>query len=172
MSKEQKAKITLTLIAIFVAGALAGGFVVSAFSSRGSPPAFGNLSERKMSRLAGELELTEAQIARIKPIIDEVSEEIRSVRHETMAEFARLYKDMEKRVIAELTPEQTEKFKAHQEAHRNRAEKMLKQRRMDGERRGPRGMEDNRGPSDGLLPDPPPDPPPPPKEGPPLLPPS
>jgi Spy/CpxP family protein refolding chaperone len=168
MSKEQKAKITFTLIAIFVAGALAGGFVVSAFSSRGRPPGFGNLSERQMSRMASELELTEAQIARIQPIIDDISEEIRSVRQESMAEFARLYKDMEKRVIAELTPEQTELFKARQEERRHRAEKMLKQRRMDGERRGPHGMEDNRDPRDG----PPPDPPPPPKEGPPLLPPA
>lgn len=169
MSKEQKAKITLTLIAIFVAGAIAGGFVVSAFSSRVGPPAIGNLSERQMSRMASKLELTEVQIARIKPIIDEVSEEVRSVRHETMGEFARLYKEMEKRVIAELTPEQTEKFKAHQEAHRNRAEKMLKERRMDGERRGPHGLEDNRSARDGPPPDPPP---PPPEEGPPLLPPS
>jgi Spy/CpxP family protein refolding chaperone len=172
MSKEQKAKITITLIAIFVAGALAGGFVVSAFSSRGRPPSIGNLSERQMSRMASKLELTEEQIARIHPIIDEISEEIRSVRHESMAEFARLYKEMEKRVIAELTPEQTEKFNAYQEERRQRAEKMLKQRRMDGERRGPHGMDDNRDPRDRPLPDPPPDPPPPPQDGPPLLPPA
>ena len=150
MSKGQKAKISITLIAIFVAGAIAGGFGVSSFSSRGRPPALGNLSERQMSRMVSELALTEDQIARIQPIIDNISEEIRSVRHESMAEFARLYKDMEKRVIAELTSEQTDKFKARQEERRHRAENMLKQRRMDGERRGPRGMEDNRGPRDGL----------------------
>ena len=172
MSKGQKTKITLTLIAIFVAGALAGGFVVSAFSSRGRPPSFGNLSERQMNRMAGALELTETQIARIQPIIDEISEEIRSVRQESVAEFAGLYKEMEKRVIAELTPEQVETFMAHQEERRKRAEKMLKQRRMDGGRRGPHGTDGNRDPRDRPLPDTPPDPPPPPGEDPPLLPPT
>jgi Spy/CpxP family protein refolding chaperone len=170
MSKEQKAKITVTLIAIFLAGALAGGFFVSAFSSRGRPPSFGNLSERQMSRMTSILELSEAQIARIHPIIDDISEQIRSIRQESMAEFAGLYKEMEKRVIAELTPEQIEKFNAYQEERRQRAEKMLKRRRMDGERRGPRGMDGDL--KDRPLPDPPPDPPPPPSEEPPLLPPA
>ena len=166
MSNERKAKITITLIASCVTGAIAGGFAVSAFSSRGRPPSFGNLSERQMSRMASELELTEAQIVRIQPIIDDISQQIRSVRHESLAELASLYKDMKERVIAELTPEQAEIFRARQEARSNRAEKMLKQRRMDGERRGP-GRMDGVGPRSG----PPPDPPPPPEEGPPLLPP-
>ncbi|RKX35398.1 MAG: hypothetical protein DRP71_03815 [Verrucomicrobia bacterium] len=137
MSKEQKAKVTIILIAIFLAGAIAGGFVVSSFTSRGRPPGFGNLSERQLNRMTGVLELTEDQIARIKPIVEEVSENVRSVRHESMAEFARIYNDMEKRVIAELTPEQTEIFEAHQKERRHRAENMLKQRR------GPGRMEDD-----------------------------
>lgn len=151
MSKEQKAKVTITLIAIFLAGAIAGGFVVSAVSDRGRPPGFGNLTERQLNRIAGVLELTEDQIARIKPIVEEVSENVRSVRHESMAEFARIYNDMEKRVIAELTPEQTEIFKAHQKERRHRAENMLKQRRMDGEHRGP-GRVDGSGPRRGPPP--------------------
>lgn len=155
MSNGHKAKITATLIAIFAAGAIAGGFAVSAFSDRGRPPVLGNLSERQMSRMASELELTDDQIARIQPIVEDISEEIRSVRRKSMTEFVRLYNEMEKRVIAELTPEQAEIFKERQEIRRRRAEEMLKQRRMDGERRGP-GRMGGPGPRHGPPPDRPP----------------
>ena len=166
MSNGNKTKITVTLIAIFAAGAIAGGFVVSAFSERSRLPALGNLTERQMNRIASELELTDDQIARIMPIVEDVSEEIRSVRHKSMTEFIRLYNDMEKKVTAELTPEQTEIFRERQELRRRRAEEMLK-RRMDGERRGPGRMDgagprhgpplDRPPPLDGTQDEPPPD---------------
>ena len=154
MSNGNKTKITVTLIAIFAAGAIAGGFFVSAFSERSRPPTLGNLTERQMNRIARELELTDDQIARIMPIVEDISEEIRSVRHKSMSDFIRLYNDMEKRVTAELTPEQAEIFGERQELRRRRAEEMLK-RRMDGERRGP-GRMDGTGPPHGPPPDRPP----------------
>ena len=156
MSTQQKAKITITLIAIFVAGAIAGGFARSAFSGHGRSPAFGNLTDRQMTRMVKDLGLTDDQITRIRPMVEEISEEIRSVRRESMAEFARLYDEMTKRVASELTAEQTEIFKARQDERRRRAERMRNQRRMDGDRRGPRRMEGDHGKRHPSPPDRPP----------------
>jgi hypothetical protein len=158
MITKQKAKITITLIAIFVTGVIAGGFA----KSRGHRPAFGNLTDRQMTQMIKELELTDDQIARIQPIVEDISEDIRLMRLETRANLARLYHGMTQQVVSELTAEQTDIFKARQDERRRRAEHMLKQRRMDEDRRGPHQLKGSHEEGNGPSPDhPSPDHPPP-----------
>lgn len=137
MMNVAKTKIAAYLLAIFLIGCVAGGFAASAFfNKRPGPPGLSDLSERQMGRMITELSLTEEQVARIEPIVKEVVEQIRTVRRDSMAEFARLYGEMTERVETELTPEQKEVFRQIQNERKQRAERMLKQHRQDGEGQG------------------------------------
>lgn len=167
MMNVAKTKIAVYLLAIFLIGCVAGGFVTSSFSKkRPGPPPMSDLSERQMGRMIKELSLTDEQVARIEPIVREVIEQIRTVRRDSMVEFARLYGEMTERVETELTPEQTSIFRRMQDEKRKRAERMLKQHRQDGGGQG-EGRRQGGGwqSRDGPRPEPPPpgeEPPPPP----------
>lgn len=169
MMNVAKTKIAAYLLAIFLIGCVAGGFAASAFSKkRPGPPPMSDLSERQMVRMVKELSLTEEQVTRIEPIVREVVGEIRTVRRDSMAEFARLYGELTERVETELTPEQMVIFRRKQDEKRQRAERMLKQHRQDGDGQGGGHRQSGGwGPRDGPRPEPPPsveDPPPPPPE--------
>lgn len=169
MMNVAKTKVAAYLLAIFLIGCVAGGFAASAFSKKHpGPPPMSDLSERKMVRMIKDLSLTEEQVARIEPIVRDVVEQIRTVRRDSMADFARLYGELTERVVSELTPEQTVIFRRKQDEKRQRAERMLKQHRQDGEgQSGGHRQGEGWGPRDGPRPEPPPsveDPPPPPPE--------
>ena len=138
MITTERLKITIYLVALFLVGGVAGGFIALAWKGRPGPPSMSNVTERQMNRMIGELSLTEAQVERIRPILAGISEEIRGVRRESMAEFARIYGEMVKQVEAELTPEQAARFRVLEEERRQRADSMLKRRHQDHlDRKGP-----------------------------------
>lgn len=163
MMNIAKTKIAAYLTAIFLIGCVAGGFAAAAFfNKRPSHPGLSNLSEKKMAWMITALSLTEEQVIRIEPIVAEVADEIRTIRRDSTAEFARLYGELEERVEKELTPEQREIFRKIQDDRRQRAERMLRQHRKDSDSKGGGHW---RGARDGPPPDAPPplDPPPPPE---------
>ncbi|MEZ5275919.1 MAG: hypothetical protein R3F07_06030 [Opitutaceae bacterium] len=169
MSSTEKFKITLYLVAIFLVGCVAGGFAALALKRPPGPPNITNLTDRQMQRMTSELALSEEQAEAIRPIVAQISEEIRVVRRESMAQFARIYDEMVQRIEAELTPEQAALFRVREKERRERANSMMIRRHKDGMDRkgsgpGPRDGGWRRG--EGT---PPPEPPPlpePPPEGP------
>lgn len=138
MISSERLKITIYLVAIFLIGGVAGGFVALAWKGRPGPPSIANVTERQMHRLTEELSLTEDQVERIRPILATISDEIRAVRRESMAEFARIYGEMVTQVEAELTPEQATLFRIREEERRQRADGMLNRRHQEFmDRKGP-----------------------------------
>ncbi len=170
MINGEKTKIAVYLLAIFLIGGIAGGFATSAFLKKGPrPPGVVSLSERQMARMVTELSLTDDQVSRIEPIVAEVADEIRTIRCDSMAEFARLYGELTERVIEELTPEQARIFRKIQAERQARAERMLRQHRSEGDGKGPGHMQGGWREHGGPPPGPPPPEPNPADDGPPPL---
>ena len=72
-------------------------------------------------------ELTPAQVAKIKPVVDATGDELGKMRRETIGAFQR----MDAAIIKELTPAQREKF---EEMQRRMRERRDRDRERDKER--------------------------------------
>lgn len=160
-------KLVLLLTGIFLAGAVAGGFVTlevgkSMFRKRLAPD---NWGPARLKMLEKHLELTSEQIERLKPIVRRDVEDLNRLRQQSFQQTRRILERMEKDIAAVLTPEQKQKFERLNAEMRERARRMFEQRRGErlekgerpdkGERRGPPPREP--GDSDGPPPPPPDD---------------
>lgn len=159
-------KLVLLLTGIFLAGAVAGGFVTlevgkDMFRKRMAPE---NWGPARLKMLEKHLDLSAEQIERLKPIIRRDVEDLNRLRQQGFQETRRILERMEKDISAILTAEQKGKFQQLNAEMRERARRMIEQRRNErhekgerpdkGERRGPpRGEAGPRG-------DAPPPPPP------------
>lgn len=126
---NKTAKIILTFTCVFLAGAIAGGFVYARFArtvveNRIRAEQF---ASSQMKRLQETLELTPEQVARIKPIVDTMGEELGKMRQATIASFQR----MDAAIAKELTPEQRTEF---EEMQRRMRERRDRDRERDRER--------------------------------------
>jgi len=141
------------LVGVFLAGAVAGGFVSlrveDRIVERGRAPA--QFAPRLLQHLSDRLELTDEQRVQVRLMVGEAWEELREQRQasrETM-------RWLDEQVISVLTAEQQELYAKIQERQRRRWQAME-------ERRGER-LEERRRNHDGALPpyrDRPPGPPP------------
>ncbi len=114
-------KVVLTFTCVFLAGAIAGGFTYARFArtvveSRIRSEQF---ASSHLKRLQESLELTPAQVAKIKPVIDATGDELGKMRRETIGAFQR----MDATIIKELTPEQRAKFEDMQRRMRERRDR-------------------------------------------------
>ncbi len=128
-------KLILLLVGIFLAGAVAGGFVTVEYvqaklRERGQPEQWG---PARLKLLEKRLELTEEQKEKLKPIIKRDVEELNKLRQSGFNETRRILQRMEADIAAVLTPEQKVKFDKVNEEMRERIRKQWEQRR--GERR-------------------------------------
>lgn len=156
-------KLVLLLTGIFLAGAVAGGFVTlevgkGMLRKRMAPE---NWGPARLKTLEKELDLTPAQIEQLKPIIRRDVEDLNRLRQQGFQETRRILERMEKDITAVLTSAQKAKFEKFNEERRERARRMFEQRRVEkserlekGERRGPPPGEPD--PRDGAPPPPPP----------------
>lgn len=148
-------KLVLLLTGIFLAGAVAGGFVSlevahNMLRKRLAPD---NWGPARLKLLAERLELTPDQVERLKPIVRRDVEDLNRLRQQSFAETRRILERMEKDIAAVLTAEQKEKFQKLNQEMRERARRMFEQRRGEkGEHRGPPPAD-----RDGPPPMPPPD---------------
>ncbi|MBI2512952.1 MAG: hypothetical protein HYV96_13315 [Opitutae bacterium] len=136
-------KLVLLLTGIFLAGAVAGGFVTlevgkGMLRKRLAPD---NWGPARLKTLEKELDLTVEQIERLKPIIRRDVEDMNRLRQQGFQETRRILERMEKDIAAILTPEQKEKFEKFNEERRERARRLFEQQRRErsekGDRRGP-----------------------------------
>ncbi|WP_415907817.1 hypothetical protein [Oleiharenicola sp. Vm1] len=152
-------KLVLLLTGIFLAGAVAGGFVTlevgkSMLRKRLAPD---NWGPARLKMLEKHLDLTSDQIERLKPIVRRDVDELNRLRQQGFQETRRILERMEKDIAEVLTPEQRAKFEKLNAEMRERARRLMEQRRNEkGERRAPppppEGEGHPRPPPDGKAP--------------------
>lgn len=147
MSDRRLWPIWLIFAGVFLAGGVTGGFVSLRVAKTVLNDGRGHdqFTPRMLERLSDGLELTDTQLAAIKPIVDGTWEDLRQTRRESVEAM----KEMEKAIASVLTPEQAEIYDKMQSRQREHWKKMT-------ERRGPRNRERGDSP-DGAPPPPPPD---------------
>ncbi len=117
-------KIALALTGIFLAGGVAGGIGGYALSHREprprmSPDAY---TERYLQRMIADVKLTGEQVECLRPMMEEFSEKLSVMRQRAFAETRGVLKEMDRRIEADLTPEQRELYRQMQERDRKQWE--------------------------------------------------
>lgn len=161
-------KVSLFILGIFACGVVVGGFGARRFAPPPRPPGGSEgFGPHVMRRLTSELSLSDAQRTAIGPIIQRAGDELRELRRESMRQTGAVIETMDAAVLAELSPEQREKFVVLKEAQKARMKAIMEERQRrraeGGERERGRDRDSDR-PSpggDGVPPEAAPPPPPP-----------
>ncbi len=132
MSSRRLWPIWLIFAGVFLAGGVTGGFIAlrvakTVLRDWRAPDQF---TPRMMERLSDGLELTDAQRAAIKPLVDSAWEDLRQTRRESVETMRAL----EVGISKILTAEQKATYDSMQERQREHWKEMT-------ERRGPRNRE-------------------------------
>jgi Spy/CpxP family protein refolding chaperone len=128
---NQRLKVVLILVGVFLAGAVCGGPIALRFLRPARPEWNRGARPQVMDRLSKELDLTQAQQEKIRPIVTRAQEEMQHFRRESIRNIAVVMDRMHTDVAAELTPEQRSKLEDMRKKFRDRAE------RIRGEFRNP-----------------------------------
>jgi hypothetical protein len=127
--KPGAAKALWAMVGIFLAGGVVGGLAGNAWARhkavRISAQEF---VDRQLKKRVDQLELTDEQISRIKPIMKDHEESIRASRRRSFQEISHIWRDMNARIEHELAPEQLEKFRLIQKQELERFERQVQSR--------------------------------------------
>lgn len=118
-------KIALALAGIFVAGGAAGGFAGYAVARKEARPRMSpdQYTERYLQRMITDVKLTSEQVECLRPMMEEFSEKLSVMRQKAFAEARNVLKEMDRRIEADLTPEQRALYREMQEQDRKQWEK-------------------------------------------------
>ena len=115
-------KVSLSLVAIFLAGAVTGGVlplrVVKRIATQQGQ--FEKWPDLILSRMQSRLKLTPEQTARIKPAVDQAAKELRDLRARAGTSIFTTLTTMDVQIERELTPEQKPQFDKIRRDLRNR----------------------------------------------------
>lgn len=124
MSSEMNRALQWKLIAgfllVFIAGGITGAFVGGSYAryhffELHHPERIGG---RMKERLRSELNLTPEQLARISPIIDKTTAQLRDIRRDTGRRVHDIIADAHQQMAVQLTDEQRQKLAQIEERHR------------------------------------------------------
>ncbi len=120
MNRALQWKLVAGFLLVFVAGGITGAFVGGAYARYHffevhHPERIG---ARMKERLRAELNLTPEQLARISPIIDKTTAQLRDIRRETGRRVHEIIADAHHQMAATLTDEQRQKLQQIEERHR------------------------------------------------------
>jgi len=124
MNALDRWKIVLTLIAIFVAGAVTGGF----FTIRAVKYETSRRSEMRpemplaVDRWLARLHLTPDQDQKLRPIIEQADNELRNLRALDLREIQGILDRAQDRINPVLTPDQRERLRQMLEERKQRVE--------------------------------------------------
>ncbi|MEO7600546.1 MAG: hypothetical protein ABIV50_16555 [Opitutus sp.] len=121
---NQRLKVILILVGVFIAGAVCGGPIALRFMRPPRPEWNRGARPQVMDRLTKDLQLTEAQTEKIRPIVSRAQEEMQHFRRESIRNIATVMDRMHTDVAAELTPEQRLKLEETRKRFRDRAERV------------------------------------------------
>jgi hypothetical protein len=126
MTGLTKPKLIAYLVAIFLAGGIAGGFIgyTSCPHRRFGPPSEEEMIRYVKQKLADEVGVTESQWTELAPIITTTVREIGQLDAQNRERIGELITRSDAAIMEKLTPEQ-----------RPRMERMMEERRKHHERR-------------------------------------
>lgn len=121
-------KVILAFVGVFLAGVICGGALAPWWPRPERPPGGprGGGARTVMERLEKQLDLTEVQKEKIRPIVERMQAETQKLRRESMREFTAAMERMNTAIAAELTPEQRRKLEDMRRRFRERAERFRK----------------------------------------------
>jgi Spy/CpxP family protein refolding chaperone len=107
-----KWKLAIGFILVFVAGGMTGAFVVARQTHHMlfGPNRSGVVAEHMRHRLRAQLQLTDDQMKKISPIIDQTAEKLETIRTETGRRVHETFAESHREIANELTPEQQAKL--------------------------------------------------------------
>ncbi len=127
-----KGKVISGLVALFLAGLAVGGSVGYRVGKSKAPPpppprtergdrerndrGLREFTDHMCSRLEKDLDLTEAQVKHIRPILEQTAAEFKAIRKDNDGRVRAIFKARDERIKAFLNPEQIQKLE-----ERNRA---------------------------------------------------
>jgi Spy/CpxP family protein refolding chaperone len=120
MNRALQWKLIAGFLLVFVAGGITGGFFGGSyvryhFFELRHPERIGS---RMKDRLRVELNLTPEQLAKISPIIDKTTAQLRDIRRDTGRRVHQIIADAHQQMATDLTDEQRQKLKQIEERHR------------------------------------------------------
>ncbi|HTZ20673.1 MAG TPA: hypothetical protein VMC06_07305 [Opitutaceae bacterium] len=124
-------KVVLAFIGIFLAGAVAGGFVSLRFVKTPPPQVLQRTVPEQqwvigqMRRFVNELKLDEAQRGQVKPALERAAADIRRLRRRTYRETMDIIESMNNEIAPMLTEVQKEKFEDIRWLQRKRIEELM-----------------------------------------------
>ena len=120
MNQALKWKLIAGFILVFVAGGISGAFLGGLYARH---LFFGfhqpeKIGARMKDRLRAELDLTPEQVAKISPIIDKTTAQLRDIRRDTGRRVHEIIADAHHQMAAQLTDEQRQKLTQMEDRHR------------------------------------------------------
>src|SRR5262249_20977252 len=120
MNRALQWKLIAGFLLVFIAGGITGTFVGGIYAwyhffELHHPERIGG---RMKDRLRAELNLTPEQLAKISPIIDKTTAQLRDIRRDTGRRVHQIIAEAHRQMAAELTDEQRQKLKQIEERHR------------------------------------------------------
>ncbi len=105
-------KAAFVFAAVFAAGAYSGVLITqkSALEAQRKPPCTKSLSDRMMTYLARELELTDRQIKDVQPVVNETSSHLGEIHRQALGEASAAIQECHGRLVPFLTEVQAAKL--------------------------------------------------------------
>ncbi len=127
MNSIARWKIVVSLVVIFLAGSITGALFTIAIAKhevrRQSDPT--QWFQLTMQRWKTRLRLTPAQEEKLKPIVQETVEELRTLRASDLRQTDKILARARTRIEPELTPEQRVRLQKMQDARKRRLQEWL-----------------------------------------------
>src|SRR5881392_2778343 len=120
MNRALQWKLIAGFILVFIAGGISGAFLGGLYAQQHflefhRPEMIG---ARMKERLRAELNLTPEQVAKISPIIDKTTAQLRDIRRDTGRRVHEIIADAHHQMAAQLTDEQRQKLSQMEDRHR------------------------------------------------------
>ena len=105
-------KVSLSLVAIFLAGTVTGAVLTLRVVKRvaAEQARFERLPDQILARMKSRLALTPEQATRLQPAVEQAARELRELRKQAGASIAQTLNTLDTEIERELLPEQKPKF--------------------------------------------------------------
>lgn len=120
MNRALQWKLIAGFVLVFIAGGITGAFIGGSYAQRQffelhHPE---RIAGRMKERLRTELNLTPEQLAKISPIVDKTTAQLRDIRRDTARRVHEIIADAHQQMFAQLNDEQRQKLTQMEERHR------------------------------------------------------
>jgi len=120
MNRALRWKLIAGFLLVFVAGGITGAFIggwyaQNQFFELHHPE---RIAGRMKERLRTELSLSPEQVAKISPIVDKTTAQLRDIRRDTGRRVHEIVADAHQQIATQLTDEQRQKLTQMEERHR------------------------------------------------------